>query len=48
MSNCILLTGTIDTSVFGNTTVVLTDTETRLQQYMSAISWWIEKQDLIK
>ncbi len=39
----ILLTGTIDTSVFNNTMTTLSDTQTRLLQYKKAIRWWIKK-----
>ena len=39
----ILLTGTIDPSVFNNTMTTLTDAETRLIQYNKAIKWWINK-----
>lgn len=39
--NSILLTGTIDTSKFGNTNVKLIDTNQRLNQYENAISNYI-------
>lgn len=39
----ILLTGTIDTTIFNNTMTTLTDTKARLSQYCSAIDWWIRK-----
>ena len=47
-NNCILLTGTIDPSVFNNTTVALTDVNTRLKQYEDSIKWWIEKTNFNK
>lgn len=39
----LLLTGTIDPSCFNNTMTTLTDVNIRLNQYESAIEWWIIK-----
>lgn len=39
----LLLTGTIDSSRYGNTNVVITDIEDRLKQYKDAIKFYIEK-----
>lgn len=39
----ILLTGTIDPSKFNNTMTTLSDVDTRLNQYQTAIKWWIDK-----
>ena len=41
--NYLLLTGTIDTSKFGNSNVKLTNTKERLNQYQSAITRYIEE-----
>lgn len=41
MGRAILLTGTIDTSVFSNTNVKLTDLQERLNQYCRAIEYYI-------
>lgn len=43
MIRALVLTGTIDTSVFNNTNVKLTDTQLRLKQYEDAISFYIEE-----
>ena len=42
MSN-LLLTGTIDPSKFNNTMTTLTDVQVRLNQYETAIDWWMRK-----
>lgn len=41
--NNLLLTGTIDPSVFNNTNVVLTDVKKRLNQYEAALNYYISK-----
>ena len=41
MGKAIMLTGTIDSSVFNNTNVVLTDLQQRLKQYKTAIEFYI-------
>lgn len=41
----LLLTGTIDTSVFNNTNVVVTDTEDRYNQYLDTITRYICESD---
>lgn len=43
MSKAILLTGTIDTTVFNNTNVKVTDLQVRLRQYCEAIEFYIAK-----
>lgn len=46
--NTILLTGTIDTSKFNNSMTTLSDLQTRLSHYDSAIKKWIKKTDFQK
>lgn len=41
----LLLTGTIDPSRFNNTMTTLTNVKVRLNQYESALEWWITKSD---
>lgn len=48
MTRAILLTGTIDTAVFSNTNVKLTDTAQRLVQYEKAICFYIQETELEK
>ncbi|WP_159888743.1 hypothetical protein [Paenibacillus puerhi] len=48
MTRAILLTGTIDTSVFKNVTVILTDLNERLRQYSNTIKRYIEDSEFDK